>query len=413
MRTLVFAAVALAFAIPTVARTQDVAAIPASGAPLTLDNATALARRNNPTFLSIANNRRTADAAVRSARGAFLPSADASFGSRYQQAGQQSGVTSTFGESNFNSKQVSLAQFADRAFLLRFRYEKSSGIFYPQASSGIGWYLDDIHLGGVDSIASSGAAITVASNGFDFLPAISGVVFLQMHAGVYGYYSEWSNLKRINVSGSGVPIGQLFTGGPGNETFTGGPATDTVQYGGSSVNYQVSKGANGFLVRDATGNGGSDSVINIERLKFSDRGIALDVGASQPAGQTQLLLGAVLGKNLLATKQPLIGTVIDLFDTGQYTMQVLSGAIMRLPIWGLLANGGNETASNTQIASYLLTTVNGVAPDSATLAAGVNSLNSETGAAQGNFLRNLAESAANQAQVGLAGLAATGLVYGF
>ena len=34
-------------------------------------------------------SRRTADAAVRSARGALLPSADASFGSRYQQGGQQ------------------------------------------------------------------------------------------------------------------------------------------------------------------------------------------------------------------------------------------------------------------------------------------------------------------------------------
>ncbi len=333
--------------------------------------------------------------------------------SLFQQAGQQSGVTSTFGEPNFSSKQISLAQFVDKTFLLRFRYEKLSGSFYSQASAGIGWYLDDVHLGGVDSIVSSGAAITIASNGFAFLPAMSGAVFLQMHTGMYGYYSDWSNLKRINVSGPGVPIGQLFAGGPGDETFTGGPATDTVQYVGSWVNYQVRKSASGFTVRDTTGNRGSDTVINIERLKFSDRGIALDVGASQPAGQTQLLLGAVLGKNLLATKQPLIGTVIGLFDTGQYTMQDLSGAIMRLPIWGLLANGGNETASNTQIANYLLTTVNGVVPDSAALAAGVSSLNSETGAAEGNFLRNLAESAANQAQVGLAGLATTGLVFGF
>ena len=87
--------------------------------------------------------------------------------------------------------------------------------------------------------------------------------------------------------------------------------------------------------------------------------------------------------------------------------------MIRLPIWGLLANGGDETASNALIASYLLTTVNGVAPDSATLAAGVHALNSEKDAAQGNFLRTLAESSANQAQVGLAGLATTGLVFGF
>jgi outer membrane protein len=89
MRTPVLAAFAVALAIPAVARAQDVAAAPASGAPLTLDDAISLARRNNPTFLSIANNRRTADAAIRSARGAFLPSADASFGARYQQGGTQ------------------------------------------------------------------------------------------------------------------------------------------------------------------------------------------------------------------------------------------------------------------------------------------------------------------------------------
>jgi outer membrane protein len=89
MRTPLFAAFVVALAVPAIVRGQHVAAAPASGAPLTLDEAISLARRNNPTFLSIANNRRTADAAIRSARGAFLPSADASFGARYQQGGTQ------------------------------------------------------------------------------------------------------------------------------------------------------------------------------------------------------------------------------------------------------------------------------------------------------------------------------------
>ena len=39
-------------------------------------------------------------------------------------------------------------------------------------------------------------------------------------------------------------------------------------------------------------------------------------------------------------------------------------------------------------------------------------LDTETGAAQGNFLWHLAESAANQIQVGLVGLATTGLEFG-
>jgi len=84
MRILVLAALAV---LPAISAAQN--AMPSPGAPLTLDDAISLARRNNPTYLQTANNRRTADAAVRSARGALLPSADASFGSRYQQGGQQ------------------------------------------------------------------------------------------------------------------------------------------------------------------------------------------------------------------------------------------------------------------------------------------------------------------------------------
>jgi outer membrane protein len=86
MRTLVFALAVSALA-PGAIRAQANTA--PSGALLTLDEAITLARRNNPVYLATANNRRTADAAVRSAKGALLPSADASFSGRYQQSGQQ------------------------------------------------------------------------------------------------------------------------------------------------------------------------------------------------------------------------------------------------------------------------------------------------------------------------------------
>ena len=96
MRILVLAAFALVAVTPP-ARAQTgtmppaTAVVPAAqrGTPLSLDEAIAVARRNNPVFQSQMNARRTADAAVRSARGAYLPSASLSFGGRYQQGGQQ------------------------------------------------------------------------------------------------------------------------------------------------------------------------------------------------------------------------------------------------------------------------------------------------------------------------------------
>ena len=84
MRTLVFA-----LAVSALAPSAQAQGSTGSSANLTLDDAIMLARRNNPVYLSQASQRRSADATVRSAKGALLPSADASFSSRYQQAGQQ------------------------------------------------------------------------------------------------------------------------------------------------------------------------------------------------------------------------------------------------------------------------------------------------------------------------------------
>jgi outer membrane protein len=57
-------------------------------ATLTLDEAIAIARQNNPLYLTTANERRSADALVRQAYGALLPSSNAQFYSGYQQGGQ-------------------------------------------------------------------------------------------------------------------------------------------------------------------------------------------------------------------------------------------------------------------------------------------------------------------------------------
>lgn len=203
-----------------------------------------------------------------------------------------------------------------------------------------------------------------------------------------------------------------ISGGTGNDTIDGGTGIDTASYTGSRAGFTLTKTAAGFNLVDTVGLEGTDALSTVERIKFADGGIALDVAATQAAGQAQLLLGAVLGKNLLATKQPILGAVIGLIDGGTYSLQVLAGALMRLDIWGILANGGNATATSTQIANYLLTTVNGAVPDSTTLASAVTALNTELDfASQGGFLWNLAQSSANQQQVGLVGLASTGLAY--
>ena len=126
MRTPLSAALVVALAVPVVARGQDSVTAPRSGAPLSLEEAISIARRNNPTFLSVVNNRRTADAAVRTARGAFLPSADASFGARYQQGGTQ-----VFNGLNFSNS--SATQQANYSLDLNYRINSATFV-QPRAA---------------------------------------------------------------------------------------------------------------------------------------------------------------------------------------------------------------------------------------------------------------------------------------
>ena len=200
----------------------------------------------------------------------------------------------------------------------------------------------------------------------------------------------------------------------GWDTINGGGGIDTVVIDAKRVNFNISADANSSYVDAISGASGQSDMTtlnSIERVAFNDGlSVALDTGVKQAGGQTALLLGAVLGQPALAAKKPLVGAVIALFDQG-FTLKDLSGAVMRLDIWGLLANGGGAGASNTQIANYLLTTVNKAAPSAATLAAAVTALDTQTGGAQGDFLVALAQSTANQVQVGLVGLAQSGLAY--
>src|SRR5215211_7932463 len=73
---------------------------PANGAELTLEQATTIARQNNPDHVSLLNNRGVARMEVRNAYGLLLPSVSASFGSQYTQGGTQIFNGGTFGASS-------------------------------------------------------------------------------------------------------------------------------------------------------------------------------------------------------------------------------------------------------------------------------------------------------------------------
>jgi outer membrane protein len=96
---------------------------------LSLDDAITLARRNNPAHLSVINNRRTANAAVRAANGQLLPSADANFNVQRQQGGRQIfGGTSLGASSDINqsSYQIGIGYRLNRATFITPKLERAS-----------------------------------------------------------------------------------------------------------------------------------------------------------------------------------------------------------------------------------------------------------------------------------------------
>lgn len=93
------------------------------------------------------------------------------------------------------------------------------------------------------------------------------------------------------------------TGGAGNDKFTvgagdnaidGGAGVDTALYAGSSANYTVERGIWGYTVTAKSGTDGKDSLIDVERIQFSDGFKAIDIDGI--AGQAYRLYEAALGR---------------------------------------------------------------------------------------------------------------------
>ena len=102
-----------------------------SAAPtsLTIEHAIELARRNNPELQQTLNNRIGARAAVRSAYGALLPSADASLSAQRQQGGQQIFSGTSLGASsdvNQSSYQIGLNYRINSATLITPSLQRAS-----------------------------------------------------------------------------------------------------------------------------------------------------------------------------------------------------------------------------------------------------------------------------------------------
>jgi hypothetical protein len=304
---------------------------------------------------------------------------------------------------------------------------ETSTITFTLTETSTNFVAADITASGgtVSNFAGSGAVYTAtftptANSTSNGVISVASGVFTDAAGNSNADGADSNNTVTLKVNTltamtvTGTSSNDTLSGGTGNDTIDGGSGTDTFSYSSAKANYTIAAATSGFTVTSSAY--GVDTISNVERVKFSDCNLALDMGVSQSAGQTALLLGAVLpGKLALDTsKQALVGAVIGLFDTGLYSMTILSGALLRLDIWSILTGQTISTASrslteDTAIVNYLMTNVNGQAPDATTLKTEAATMHSES--FQGAWLAQLALSSAGQTHIGLTGLASTGIVY--
>ena len=104
------------------------------------------------------------------------------------------------GETTFALRSVSLGAYAGRTLQLRFNYEFISGSYYPQTSSGVGWYLDDITLQNFQETLSSSVASANTNQTFGFGPSSGGMYLLEVRPILFGNYpSEWGPSLAVNA----------------------------------------------------------------------------------------------------------------------------------------------------------------------------------------------------------------------
>ena len=196
-----------------------------------------------------------------------------------------------------------------------------------------------------------------------------------------------SNLRAVPYSGTG--LGKVIPGGAGNDALVGtsdnevfdlgagndsatgnggddlvlgGPGIDLAIFGGPKANFAIAKAASGgFTVKDNVGTSGTDTLVDVERAKFTDKSIALDLGPGQAAGNTAKLIGAIFDVPYLIPE--FVGIGISLFDGGQTMLQVAQLAL-DTSLYVQLAG----SRSNTAFVNVVYKNVVGVAPSPSELA---------------------------------------------
>lgn len=203
----------------------------------------------------------------------------------------------------------------------------------------------------------------------------------------------------------GLAGNDTLSGEDGNDRLDGGPGIDTARFDGLREHFQLAIASGRWSVQDLHGVEGLDQLTDIERLKFSDRKIALDLGPAEHAGQAVAVVG-VLAPSLIKVP-PAIGAILGLIDEGSSVLEVFQLAI-DVGLVNEIAGAGTDTA----LAQMAFRNVTGGEADAAVtdwLVSFMDGRNANFSQAQ--FLATISGLEMNQSHINLVGLQQTGIEY--
>ena len=123
-----------------------------------------------------------------------------------------------------------------------------------------------------------------------------------------------------NDTWAGGPGWDIFTGNGGNDSVDAGAGIDTAIFSGARASYAVTVSADAITIADIFGHDGTDTLRNVERVKFTDVSLAFDVDGH--AGQAYRLYQAAFNRE---PDIPGLGYQMKALDDG-------------LPLWYVAAN---------------------------------------------------------------------------
>ena len=160
--------------------------------------------------------------------------------------------TGSSGNAGFSLVTIPLSSNAGQELRFRFVYAYESGEYYPQTTSGVGLYLDDIAVTGCGLLADEAVTGLGTSNGFQFIPDTAGIWLLRVRALVPGRTLPWGPTSTVLVSANAG-------GGGGDPGVIDAPSGISLVKGRRAIQitWTPVSGATGYRVERRTGVSGA------------------------------------------------------------------------------------------------------------------------------------------------------------